>query len=65
MTPLANFNFDTYPLNNAGLPNTQSFNCHVKRHLMTTSPRQHGRPAELNADSAIHTHMLTFRCCES
>ena len=53
MTPLVNFNFDTYPCNNVGLPNTQSFNCRVKRHFLTTPSHLHGSPAEFKPDSTI------------
>jgi len=31
-------------------------NCRVKRHLITTTSRQHGSPAETKPDSAIPTH---------
>jgi hypothetical protein len=31
-------------------------NCRVKRHLITTSSRQHGSPAETKPDSMICTH---------
>jgi hypothetical protein len=30
-------------------------NCRVKRHLMTSSPQKHGRPAEAEPDSTICT----------
>ena len=58
MTPLVNFNFDTYPCNNVGLPNTQSFKCRVKRHLISTSNQKHGRPAETKPDSTIFTQRV-------
>ena len=31
-------------------------NCRLKRHLVTTSSRQHGSPAELKLKTAIPTH---------
>ena len=58
MTPLVNFNFDTYPCNNVGLPNTQSFNCRVKRHFLTTPSNLHGSPAEFKPESTILTQRV-------
>ena len=31
-------------------------NCRVKRHRMTTTSYEHGRPAEAKPDTAIPTH---------
>jgi hypothetical protein len=40
-----------------GQPHT---NCRLKRHLISTSTQQHGRPAETEPESTIFTHRLSF-----
>jgi hypothetical protein len=37
-------------------PITHTTNCRLKRHLISTSSHEHGKPAETKPNTAIHTH---------